>query len=96
MTTQTVNTTVELLGKPYPVRCTAAEVPSLEAAAKWLNDQMTAIQASGKAINIERIAMITALNVAHQFLQLEQKQRGVETTVNQQLTHLQKLLDNAF
>lgn len=96
MTNQPVNSTIEILGKPYPVRCLESELPSLQEAAQYLNDKMTEIQSSGKAINLERIAIIAALNITHQFLQLDQQKSSFMVKMNQKITHLQDKLDAAI
>ena len=69
MIDKTLTTTVEILGKLYSIRCLESELKSLQQAAALVNQKMTEIQTSGKAINLERIAIITALNITHQFLQ---------------------------
>jgi len=96
MTEKTVSTTIEILGKLYPVRCVESEVKSLQAAAEYLNQKMAEVRDSGKAINLERIAIITALNIAHEFLQANQQNTHYVDNINQRLTHLQHRMDNAI
>lgn len=72
MIDKTVNTTIEILGKPYPIKCLESELQGLQQAAQYLHEKMTEVQESGKAINLERIAIITALNIAYEFLQVDQ------------------------
>lgn len=96
MTNKTVSTTIEILGKPYPIRCPEAELQALQQAAKYLNDKMSEVQESGKAINFERIAVITALNITYQFLQVDQQKSSIMSKINQRLTHLQDKLDTAI
>lgn len=96
MTDKIVNTSIEILGKLYPVRCMEGEVNSLQMAAKLLNQKMREVQDSGKAINLERIAIITALNMANQMLQIDSQKSSVMQKINQRLTSLQSKLDNAL
>lgn len=96
MSTNTVNTTVELLGKPYTIRCPESEVASLQQAAKFLSEKMQEVRDSGKSINIERIAIITALNVSYQLLQKSNQSEGLVSKINNHLTQLQEKLDNAL
>src|SRR3990167_7207384 len=96
MTDKISTTTIEILGKLYPVRCSAAEVESLQMAAKLLNQKMSEAQASGKAINLERIAIITALNLANQVLQTDNHKSSVMQKINQRLTNLQDKLEAAM
>jgi cell division protein ZapA len=91
-----VNTSIEILGKFYSVRCPETELLSLQEAAKFLNQQMAEVQESGKAINLERIAIISALNIAHQFLQADQQKNGFINKVNQRIAQLQTKLDSAL
>lgn len=96
MTEKTVNTTIEILGKLYPIRCTEAELPSLLEAGRFLNQRMAEVQESGKAINLERIAIITALNIAHLYLQGDQQRHSVVSKITQRLSQLQDKLDVAI
>ena len=91
--TKMIQTTVDILGKAYPIRCTELELSSLHEAASLLNEQMTAIKDSGKAINLERIAIITALNMAHQLL-LGNRHK-TSTHVQERLEHFKSILDDA-
>ena len=96
MTDKTVNTTIEILGKFYPVKCLESEMSSLQRAAQYLNAEMKEVQDSGKAINLERIAIITALNMANKLMQVDQQKDGLVNKINQRLTHLQEKLDTAI
>ncbi len=96
MTDKIVTTTIEILGKQYPVRCSETEVNSLQMAAKLLNQKMSEVQESGKAINLERIAIITALNMANQLLQTDNQKSSVMQKINQRLTSMQNKLESAL
>lgn len=96
MTDKTINTTIEILGKPYPIRCAESEANGLQQAAEYLNQKMLEVRDSGKAINLERIAIITALNIAHQFLQLDQQKTTLFSKINQRINFLQDKVDTAL
>lgn len=96
MNEKTVSTTIEILGRPYPVRCPEAELLSLQKTAAYVNQKMLAIQESGKAINIERIAMMALLNVANDYLQLEQQKGSIMNKINNKISQLQEKLDSAI
>ena len=85
MSEKSINSTIHILGKPYAVRATEATLPSLKQAAEYLDKQMLLVRESGKVINLERIAIITALNMAHQFLQLEQQKNHLVNKINQRI-----------
>ena len=96
MTERTVTTTIEILGKLYPVKCPESELKSLEQAAAYLNQKMGDVKDSGKAINFERIAIITALNIAHQFLKIDQQKSTMMNKINQRIVQLQERVDTAI
>jgi cell division protein ZapA len=96
MTDQAISVTIELLGKPYVIRCPESEVKSLQQAAAVVNQKMTEIQESGKAINLERIAIITALNIAHDYLQIDQHKSSIMTKINHRIAQLQDRIDSAI
>lgn len=96
MTNKTVNSTIELLGKFYPIRCVESELKSLQQAAEYLNQKMIEVQASGTVINPERIAIVTALNITYEFLQLGEQKLNLVNRINQRVSQLQDKLDMAI
>lgn len=96
MSNQTVSSMIEILGKPYPIRCLETELESLKQAADYINKKMREIQETGKALNLERVAIMAALNIAHDFLQLDQQKEGVMSKINQRISRLQEKLDAAI
>lgn len=63
---------VQILGKEYPVSCAADEQHALLLAARYLDDKTREIRDGGRIIGTERIAVMAALNIAHELLQLRQ------------------------
>jgi cell division protein ZapA len=65
------NTTVsvKILDKEYQVSCAPDEVDALTASARHLDQQMRQIRDSGKVFGLDRIAVMTALNMANELLQ---------------------------
>lgn len=96
MSNEIISTTIEILGKYYPIRCPESEAASLQEAAMLLNKKMLEVQESGKAINLERIAIITALNIAHEYLELSQQKTSLLGKITQRLTQLQDKIDHVM
>lgn len=96
MTDKTTTTTIEILGKQYPVRCREDEVQSLQMAADLVDRKMKEVQDSGKAINLERIAIITALNIANQLIHVDSQKGSLMQTVNQRIARLQERVEAAL
>lgn len=63
--------TVRIMGHEYTVACPPDEHDALVASADYLNERMTAIRRRGKALGAERIAVMTALNIARELLALK-------------------------
>jgi cell division protein ZapA len=66
---------VQLLGKEYPIACPEDEQHDLLLAARYLDDKMRQIRDNGRVIGTERIAVMAALNIAHELLQCYQRGR---------------------
>jgi cell division protein ZapA len=59
---------VNLLGRTYRVACEENERESLMQAVAYLDAKMNEIRGAGKVTGAERIAVMAALNVAHELL----------------------------
>lgn len=62
---------VSLLGRSYHVACTDGERESLMQAVAYLDGKMNEIRKAGKVTGTERIAVMAALNVAHELLSVK-------------------------
>lgn len=66
------NTTeITLLDRKYLIACTEEEQDNLLLAANYLNKKMLDIRQTGKVLSLERLAIIAALNIANDYLQLD-------------------------
>jgi cell division protein ZapA len=59
---------VNLLGRTYHVACDDGEREGLMQAVAYLDAKMNEIRKAGKVMGSERIAVMAALNVAHELL----------------------------
>ena len=84
--------TVSIMGKEFMVACPEGEREALTAAATFLDRKMREIQESGKVIGTERCAIMAALNITNDLLDL--RRRGTTTPdVDQKLRFLQTKID---
>ncbi len=60
--------TVKLLGRDYQVSCPKDERDHLLASARYLDDRMQAIRKRAAGLGVERIAVMTALNMAREMM----------------------------
>lgn len=95
MTVQVIGTTVDVLGKSYQLRCPETEVESLQKAAEFLEKKMQEVR-ERHVLSVDRIAVFAALNIAHQFLSLEQQKNDHENKMNDRLQALQNKIENFF
>jgi cell division protein ZapA len=61
---------VTLLGRSYRVACSESEREALLQAVAYLEGKMGEIKKSGKVAGTERIAVMAALNIAHELLSM--------------------------
>ncbi len=59
---------VTILGRSYRIACEESERESLLRAVSYLDGKMSDIRHSGKIAGTERIAVMAALNMAHELL----------------------------
>ena len=59
---------VVIMGKEYRIACSDEERDALLESVALLDQRMRGIRDAGKVIGIERIAVMAALNIAHEYL----------------------------
>ena len=69
--TANAQVTVRILDRDYHVACPPEERESLLKAADLLSQQMSEVRDSGRVVGMDRIAVMVALNLAHQYLEAE-------------------------
>lgn len=95
MKESTDGVTVSILGKEFRVACPDNERDSLIAAASYLDRKLRETQASGKVIGTERTAIIAALNIAHELLELR-RSGGLSEGATQKVRLLRNKIDAAL
>ncbi len=78
---------VSILGKEYQVACPEEEKEALLASAQLLHKNMEDIRSTGKVVGLDRIAVMAALNLAHDLIKL-QNADGDEADVNNKIIQL--------
>ena len=70
--------TIRILGRDYSVACPVDERESLLRSAEHLSKRMQAIQRKGKTLGMERIAVMAALNISRDLLDLQRSMQRLE------------------
>jgi len=92
---------INVMGREFRVACPEDEQKGLLEAVDYLNKKMNEIRDNGKIIGLERIAIMAALNIAHELLatkvggfdiaQLKRRMESMETMLDQAMNDQSKL-----
>ena len=88
--------TVRILDKEYQVACSPEEVDSLTRSARFLDERMAGIRNSGKVVGLDRIAVMAALNIAHEYLTEGSQSNDEQDAVQQRLDRLSERVGQAL
>jgi cell division protein ZapA len=88
--------TVKILDKEYLISCSEEEREPLRTAVTSLNVKMLDMKNSGRVIGSERIAVMTALNLAHELLAYKQENDDYTSSVDTTVQRLQSKIDEAL
>ena len=86
--------TVQILDKEYRIACPDDERDSLLSSASYLNQKMKEVRDTGRVIGVDRIAVMTALNIAHEALHNKSLKESFSQTINDRLQMLQSKLEH--
>ncbi len=87
---------VRILEKEYFVACAAEERTALLDSAELLNTRMKDIRDSGKIVGLDRIAVMAALNLAHEVIKLRSRDHGSEQETSLRLRALRERVEAAL
>ncbi len=87
---------VMILGKEYPVVCPQDEEHDLLLAARHLDEKMRKIRDAGRVIGTERIAVMAALNIAHELIQTQNQNKLLASGLEDRLSTMHGMIDSAL
>jgi cell division protein ZapA len=87
---------ISILDKEYKIACPAGEQSALLASAEYLDSKMREVRENGGIIGSERIAVITALNIAHELLNSSQQKSNLEKSLPPRLKNLESKISEAL
>ena len=79
---------IKILDRTYKIKCTPSEAHDLQNSARYLDEQMRKVRQGGMVTNTDRVAVVTALNICHELLELRKKQNQNIELVNQRIHDL--------
>lgn len=96
MTKETVPVVVEILGKEYRIACGENERDALLASARYLDEKMSDVKTGGKIVGSERVAVMAALNIAHELLQQKFHEHERKKQLQSRISGLQGRIEVAL
>ncbi|HHH39936.1 MAG TPA: cell division protein ZapA [Sedimenticola sp.] len=91
--TDSIPVNIHILDKEYRIACRKDEQEALLASARYLDQKMREIRAGGKVIGTDRIAVMVALNLAHELLEHRSHTDGSVEMISQRLKSMQEKID---
>jgi cell division protein ZapA len=92
--TQTI--AVSILDKDYQIACPPDQQAELIDSARYLDAQMRKIRGNGKVVGLERIAVMAALNIAHELRHQDKTKEVAPGAGSEQVKRLNNKIDNAL
>jgi cell division protein ZapA len=96
MTDRQVRVSVRILEKEYQVACLPEERSELLDSAEYLNSKMREIRDGGNIIGLDRIAVMAALNLAHELLKIRSRVDGVQNDVGHRVRQMRERVETAL
>lgn len=87
---------INIMGREFRVACQENEQKGLLEAVDYLNRKMHEIRDHGKVIGIERIAIMAALNIAHEFLSTKVGGGFDIAEIKRRIAGMEAVLDQAI
>ena len=87
---------IRILDLEFTVGCEPGERDSLTAAAQLLDARMREIRGNNKMAALDRVAVLAALNLAHELQQLRGEGGSREDSIGRALADMNRKLDGLF
>lgn len=87
---------VRLLDREYQVACPADQRSALLDSAEYLDSKMREVRDSGKVVGLDRIAVISALNLANELIALRRTGSAVDGDIGAKLRSLRERVETAL
>jgi cell division protein ZapA len=87
---------INIMGREFRVACPDNEQQGLLQAVDYLNKKMIEIRDHGKIIGLERIAIMAALNIAHELLSTKLGGGFDIADLKRRMEHMETILDQVI
>ena len=87
---------ISIMGRNFRVACKDEEQAGLLEAVDYLNRRMAEIRDQGKIVGLERIAIMAALNITHEFLGAKVEGGFDIAAFKRRMTSMETVIDQAM
>lgn len=88
---------ISIMGRDLKVACPVGEEAQLTAAVELLNQKMQEIKDAGKVVSFDRIAIIAALNIAHELLKSKSGKNLLDSSESKRrINSMSKMIDQTI
>ena len=85
---------VKILDRSYQIKCPPEQTQALQESASYIDQQMRKFKQNTQINNTERVAIVTALNICHELMQLRKQKNNYIDVMNQRIQDLQHRIEN--
>ena len=93
MSGSTGSVNITILGREYQISCPPEEEEGLRKSARFLNKQMEAVKGRGSTLGYEKIAVLAALNIAHDLLRKNEHMDSSEMDSIRDIRQIEEKID---
>ncbi|MGR9085532.1 MAG: cell division protein ZapA [Gammaproteobacteria bacterium] len=87
---------ITIMGKEYKIACDPNERDELLRSAQKLDEQMRKIRDTGKVNGTDRIAVMAALNLAHELGMIKNENLVLTERLNESLSNMSQKIENVL
>ena len=87
---------IKLLERNYKVACPVGQESALQQAADALNQRLQETKENTQLTNVEQIAVMTALNLCHEWIQDQKEQSAKTAKLEEKIQLLQATIEQAM
>lgn len=87
---------VSILGKDYRIACEPGAEDELISASRFLDTRMREVRGTGKVIGTDRIAVMVALNLAHELLKEKSDKDSAANSSNKRIRAMRERIEIAL
>ncbi|EIJ43491.1 hypothetical protein BegalDRAFT_2649 [Beggiatoa alba B18LD] len=93
---KTIPVNLHILDKDYVIACPEEERETLLASADYLNKKVKEVRDGGKIVSTERIVVVSALNIIHEYFRYKQNHEIESSSLKDKVVSLQSKIELAL